>query len=305
MGAAWRTFGLVLLECRPVVLAMFALRFVAGLAIAWRAVQFVGHPVPHPVLDVPHGVLGLLAWVCATAFVYLLNGISDVPGDRVNGSSRPLASGLLRVPVAVGWCLGFAVAAVAASVAVSPVLLLCVLGMLALGWLYSAGRRPWKERVWSASLVIAGGGVLTYGGALATAGIPILPAALPLLQVPLLLSLWMAVAGNAKDLGDLAGDAAAGRRTLPVLYGEAHASWIVAVGCLLVALAGFALAAFVSATTGAAASGSLTIWVSAVLLVASILMVVLAALSGRGGAARMYGVFMVSQVVANVVVVCS
>jgi len=48
------------------------------------------------------------------------------------------------------------------------------------------------------------------------------------------MSLWMALAGTTKDLSDVAGDRAAGRRTLPVLLGDRWARRLMA-GLVLVA----------------------------------------------------------------------
>src|SRR6478609_9228145 len=78
--------GLAFLEGRPVVMGVFALRFVVGTQLAdgadWSS---------------PRLWLATASWLLAVWAVYLINGISDIGGDRLNGSSRPLASGRLAV----------------------------------------------------------------------------------------------------------------------------------------------------------------------------------------------------------------
>ena len=50
-------------------------------------------------------------------FVYILNGIMDIKEDQVNGSSRPVASGKLKVAQAAGAADGLAVLSVVGSLA--------------------------------------------------------------------------------------------------------------------------------------------------------------------------------------------
>ncbi|GAB3808721.1 UbiA family prenyltransferase [Humibacter antri] len=282
-GLGWRVVPLVFAECRPIVLAMFALRFLAGASL--------GRPGGWGRLSAEDWgllVVGVVAWVAATGFVYLLNGVSDIPGDRLNGSIRPLASGRLPVRVAVGWCIAFAVVAVVLSAVLGFGLLICTVAMIAFGWLYSAGRHAAKQRVWSASLVIFGGGIATYlGGAFTTGNVPTPET----IAIAVLMAAWMAVAGNTKDLGDVAGDRVAGRRTLPVSLGIRPAAWATAVGCCAVGVAGL----FVPSLTGRV--------VAVCLLAAALVMLGLAAYGRSLGTKRMYAVFMVSQVVSNLVIV--
>jgi len=260
---------------------MFALRFLAGAMLAAPGVQGVNSAA------VLKGMVGGLGWLAATAFVYLGNGISDVGGDRVNGSHRPLAGGHLPVRTAVQVCKGLAITSVALAAIVSPTFVVCVLAMLALGWAYSFGPAPAKGKAWAASTVIAAGGWLTYlageaaiGGALSR----------NVVLTATMLGLWMGVAGNTKDLADAAGDATAGRRTLPVVFGSRAAAWLSATACLLVALISFPVLRSVAPI------------VSFVLMSAAIVMLVIV-LSGHGTRSnRLYIVFMTSQMLANLLV---
>jgi len=280
----WHMVPLVFAECRPVVLVMFALRFVAGASLGapggWIALDVRAW------LDV---VVGVLSWTAVTAAVYLYNGIADMPGDRLNGSRRPLASGRLPLRIAVIWCAGFAVVGILLGATLGVWFTASVIASLLIGWWYSAGRFAATKHVWSAALVIGLGGILTYTAGLHAAGGILSPQTL---AIAVLLSLWMSVAGNTKDLGDIVGDREAGRRTLPVMVGMRPASWLVSAACVLVGLAGFAIPSL----AGRLVAGCFVLAGAAML-----------AMTARGrdlGSKRMmYAVFMVSQLAANLVIV--
>nr|WP_166395337.1 UbiA family prenyltransferase [Rubrobacter marinus] len=85
---------------------IFLLRFLAGASFA------------NPIFSGGAGVElwgGAALCVCATLSVYIINGVMDIEEDRVNGSSRPVASGKLTVGQATGVAVGLAVLSVACS----------------------------------------------------------------------------------------------------------------------------------------------------------------------------------------------
>ncbi|WIM94529.1 UbiA family prenyltransferase [Actinoplanes oblitus] len=209
---AWR-------ETRPCVQVIFALRFLAGALLAggtvsgWRLLTA--------------GV----GWSCVVAAIYLHNGTTDVVEDRRNGSARPLATGELPLPAARAIVRGLAVAGLTIAALADPREALLALAMLALGFAYSSGRAPLKGSMPGFALVVLGGGMLTYtAGGLTTSGGPTLESAV----FALFLSAWMAVAGSSKDLSDTDGDRSAGRRTLPVMFGQESAARMIAAGTLTV-----------------------------------------------------------------------
>jgi 4-hydroxybenzoate polyprenyltransferase len=218
-------------ETRPVVQAIFAVRYWTGVAVVVAA---DGRFRPFAVL------VGALAWLLLTMSIYLVNGVSDLAADRANGSARPLARGLVGVQGAVRTARalaggGLVLAALTGTVA----LVACAVAMVVLGWAYSVGPRPLKCSVAGTALASAGGGLLTYlAGAAAAGGAP----GGPYGAMFVLLAAWMAVAGAAKDLGDRAGDQAAGRRTLPVVVGHRRATRVIAAGCLLLGAVTLAVA---------------------------------------------------------------
>jgi 4-hydroxybenzoate polyprenyltransferase len=212
-------------EARPVVQLVFLLRFLTGMSFSTAATR--GRLEP--------GSLAAAAgWLGVVLAVYLLNGVSDVPGDRVNGSSRPLASGRLGVWTAKIATVVAGVSGMAACWSVAPRCGALAAAMLALGAVYSVGPWPAKNSPAGAALVCAGGGLLTFvAGATAAGG----GLRNPEWVVAGLLSLWMGVAGGTKDFDDAQGDALAGRRTLPVRLGDHRARVVVAGGVLLLAAA--------------------------------------------------------------------
>jgi 4-hydroxybenzoate polyprenyltransferase len=217
-------------ETRPVVQAIFAVRYWVGVAVVVASTGQFRCAV----------VLGALAWLLLTMSIYLVNGVSDLTADRANGSSRPLARGLVgaREAVRTAWALaggGVLLAALTGTAA----LVVCAVAMVVLGWAYSVGPCPLKCSVAGTAVASAGGGLLTYlAGAAAAGGLP----GVPYVAMFVLLSAWMAVAGASKDLGDRAGDQAAGRRTLPVVAGHRTATRAIAAGCLLLGAAAVAVA---------------------------------------------------------------
>ncbi|MCZ2804727.1 UbiA family prenyltransferase [Modestobacter sp. VKM Ac-2983] len=278
---------LLWVEARPVVQVVFALRYTVG-----AVVGVAGAGVLRPAVAV-----GALAWVLLMTSIYLVNGVSDLLGDRANGSTRPLASGRLAVRVAVRTAGALAGAGLLlAACSGVPTLLSCALMTTLLGWAYSVGPRPLKHTVAGTTVAAIGGGLLSYGAGVAAAGGGLTA---PYAAVFLLLSAWMAVAGTSKDLGDREGDRLAGRRTLPVVAGHRTAVRVIAGGSLLLGLTALALAGVWPQLLAPAAA----------LCLGGEVVAVLALLTPEGGPRqhrrRPYRAFMVTQYLANPLVVVS
>lgn len=219
-------------ECRPVVQLMFALRFVTMLVIAATPGPGAGGSA----IAVGWLVLAAAGWALATVAVYLLNGICDAPGDRVNGLDRPIATGAL--PEAAAWPVVMLCAA--GSLLIAAVLphptVLPTLGFLVLGTLYSWPFHPLKSSAVGIVCVGVLAGLLTYGAAWQTVGdgghrgFAVV--------FGFVLSGWIGIAGSTKDLQHVEGDRLAGRRTLPVVLGERRAARLLGAGAMLLSLAG-------------------------------------------------------------------
>lgn len=217
---------LAFVEARPVVQMVFLLRFSVGTSLG-------GIDTP----KMAQHLLGGAAWFAAVWFVYLLNGISDVVGDRRNGSRRPLASGALDVPFALNLCLLLAVASVLTATLLSSSFVLLVTCMLLLGVVYSVGRGAAKKSAFFALTVAALGAILTYAaGSDAAGGIGSQTWAFASVT-----GAWIATAGHTKDLGDEPGDLESGRRTLPIMLGDSRARGVIAIASIAVGAAALAV----------------------------------------------------------------
>nr|MDT0657619.1 UbiA family prenyltransferase [Micromonospora sp. DSM 115978] len=281
----WRQVALSWREARPVVQVMFQVRFLTGAALG----------APQATAVRPSDlVLGAAAWLCAVWHVYLVNGLCDQVEDRGNGSDRPLATG--RLPVRPAWQIAvcLAAAAVLLGVAVSPRLTFLVVLLLGLGCCYSAGRRPQKGNVLGFFVVVGGGGVVTYLAGCEAAGGMVDP---NLMLLMVAMSLWMALAGTTKDLSDVSGDRAAGRRTLPVVLGDRDARRLMAA--LAVSVGGFLVAGAMLAAP-ALLPAALVLLAGAVAVAACTLL--LTGVTGRRRQRRPYRLFMVSQYAVHLTV---
>ncbi|QYC42729.1 prenyltransferase [Nonomuraea coxensis DSM 45129] len=234
MTAILRVAVLCVAEARPLVLAVSLLRFLTGAALA---VPVAAAPDPRTVLR------GAAAWVLSILAVYLFNGVTDVVEDRVNGSGRPIARGDLQQGHALAAAVVAGCLALLATVGLPAAMLWVVAGNLALGYLYSGPPLPLKGSAGGTMAVLCLSGMLAYGGGfiVATAGADAaVPPALVVFAAGAIC--WMVFVGvPAKDLSDIQGDAAAGRRTLGVRVGERRSRRVMVVAALALLVA-FALA---------------------------------------------------------------
>ena len=208
------------IEARLPILLIFTVRMVAANGIAIRFSE--------------DRLKATIAWVMLTVAVYVFNGISDVAGDRVNGSTRPLATGNLSVTTASVSCVLLAAGAFVLAWSCGVVEGLLAAAALALGWAYSAGP-DLKRSPSGVTFTIFAGAVLTY-----LAGRQVNVMSIGTDAVLVAFALWVGLCSSAKDFSDIDGDRAMGRRTLPVRLGPVRAARLIAassfVGFAAVAL---------------------------------------------------------------------
>ncbi|WP_336087712.1 UbiA prenyltransferase family protein [Nocardia sp. SSK8] len=257
----------VLREARPVVLGMFLLRLVVGVA------QGTGITTA--------SALVLTGWMALVTAVYLMNGLSDLTGDIANGSRRPLAAGELSVETARTAVGVLTVAGLLCCAAAGVTQFLLAVVFSALGAGYSYGPK-FKERTSSASFAAGAGIALTY---LAMWSVD--PHSLTIVLVDIAVAGWVSLCCAVKDFSDVHGDRLAGRRTWPVRFGERRAAQLISALSISFAAALCALGVFVAAVLP----------VAAVLLVGA-LVVAVRALTGTDPRAP-YRAFMVTQLAAN------
>jgi 4-hydroxybenzoate polyprenyltransferase len=272
-------------EARPCVLCIFLLRFAAGALLTDRATD----PI-----DLVRLCASALVWVTAIFFAYLLNGVMDVREDRINGSGRPIARGALPRTFAAQICA----AAVALSLAGGCLLgfrtALVVALVLVVGWLYSGPPAYLKRH--TAGTAAGGGalGLLTYLAGLAASPRPAPTAGFVVFGVTM--SMWMAIVGApAKDLSDIPGDAAAGRRTLAVMWGEERVRWLVMCTALLTA-GGFSAMAWTAVPALRGPGAALTAGALGVVITSGTRLT----RGSRTSRRRPYRAFMVGQYAAHI-----
>jgi 4-hydroxybenzoate polyprenyltransferase len=237
-----------------------------------------------------HTLAGMGSWICVCVAIYVLNGISDISGDRHNHSTRPIASGRLGIEATwhtIGWLMVIgATLAMLVSVGMVTVFLL----MFGVGWAYSFGTRPLKCGLPGLTVSGTALGVLTYlAGWLSTrGGTP----GVDFIVLGIGMSLWMGVVGSAtKDLKDVPGDRSAGRRTLPILLGTRPAKLVAGAASITYGVL------FLLVVRSVAPGMTLPAWC---VLVGGIGVAVAAWCSTRtAGGREAYHAYMVTQYAAN------
>lgn len=275
------------LEARPPVQLMFALRFLSGGVFAADA-----HWWSHRDRLLPYA-LALSAWVCATLFTYLINGAMDVTEDRVNGLTRPIGRGDLDAATAYAMAWVFAALALTLGFVSGTAVVAPLVVFLALGYAYSVPPLRLNRTSYGSMAVVVLGGLLTYYAGWLAVGLPL---RLPAVLFGLAMSVWMGLPGAVvKDLSDIRGDRAGGRRTLatrcrevPLRRGVAFAT--TALGVV------FALVATVTARQILASAS--VVLVGACCVASSTLTT--HSTDGRRRSRRPYRAFMVTQYLAHV-----
>lgn len=272
------TVRLAWIEARPAVQVIFQLRLLTGALLGAGALG----DVPWPVM-----VTGAGAWLLLTWSAYLLNGAADVVEDQSNGSSRPIARGDLTPVTAGRLAILLGAVGLSLSAVVSERFFLLALLLLVLSWAYSTGPAPLKNTVGGVQVAVVGAGLVTYLAGINAAGVPLTGA---VLVFAIAMSAWMGIGGLAKDLSDVAGDEAAGRLTLPLLWGERRAKLAIATAATAVGVA------FLSAALTFAPD----LLLAAVLVLAGSLSLAVVALGpwsegNRVAQRRPYRIFMMTQ----------
>ncbi|MFI6499720.1 UbiA family prenyltransferase [Nonomuraea typhae] len=229
-----------MVEARPAVLTVSALRFLVGVVLSM--------PVTGPA-DPLKVAQGTAAWVLSIFAIYLFNGVNDVAEDRVNGSTRPIAWGALD-PRSASYVAAAAAALALGATLDLPAPMTGIIGAnLVLGYLYSGPPAPLKESSCATVAVLVVSGLLSYlGGFTIASGGQAVAAPTGLLVFAALSVGWMTLVGvPAKDLSDCAGDAAAGRRTIVVTRGARAATWFMSVSASLLVVGVFAAVALLGA----------------------------------------------------------
>ena len=155
--------------------------------------------------------------------MYTLNDLVDADLDKLNGKKRPIPSGLVSRSQAWGfivWTNGLAI--LLSIITLNIISMILVVPMLIIGILYSTPKIALSDRFVIKTLSIAIFYILcailgftsTYGLNVAIAN----PGGLT--YVAIMLGTMIFISSVFNDLGDVSGDRAAGRHTIPITIGQ-------------------------------------------------------------------------------------
>jgi geranylgeranylglycerol-phosphate geranylgeranyltransferase len=216
---------LILFQSRKKFAFLYCLATVTGLFCLPGAFGALSSPGPD-FLAIILTILPLpAASLLITAGTYIMNDLVDADLDRANGKKRPIPSGLVskrQAKVFVALTFGGAVLLTVANF--NPIGLLIITLMLAIGIAYSSPKVALMKRFVVKTLSIAGFYILcallgmtsayNFDSAIAS---PIL-----VISVLLTLAIMVFISSTLNDMGDVEGDKAAGRRTIPIVIGKAN-----------------------------------------------------------------------------------
>lgn len=186
-----------------------------------------------------------------TVGMFVLNDLVDADLDRTNGKNRPIPSGLVSKKQTWTFILlTNGTALLLAIITFNPVSILIVTTMLVIGIMYSAPKIALMKRFVVKTVTIA-----VYYSLCALLGITSIYGMDLVMDNPVvlvhglsMLAIMIFISSTLNDLGDVDGDRAAGRRTVPIVIGKDNTiklSMILALCMLPVTwtLYGLALAA--------------------------------------------------------------
>lgn len=261
---------LVLFQSRKKFALLYCLATMTGLFCLPGVFGALSSPNPNLLVILQVTLPLPLASLLVTAGTYIMNDLVDADLDRANGKKRPIPSGLVSKRQAWLFVAGaFATATLLTVLTLSPVSIVILTLMLAIGISYSLPPVALMKRfvVKTASIAIFYllcallGMTSTYNFELAVDN-PIL-----VTGVLLTLALMVFISSTLNDMGDVDGDKAAGRRTIPIVLGKENTvklTMALAVGVLAMTWA-FYIAALVAGHSSPLAAVSTTVIASIVL----------------------------------------
>jgi geranylgeranylglycerol-phosphate geranylgeranyltransferase len=212
---------LILFQSRKKFGLLYSLATVAGLFCVPSALGAMGMETSIPALLQQTVPLPLISLLVAVG-MYILNDLVDADLDRANGKKRPIPSGIVSKRQAWGFIMLTNSAAVAlALVTFNPVSMILLAPMLAIGIMYSAPKVALMNRFVIKNLSIAIfymmcallGMTSIYGAELAFSN-PSVP-----VHSMAVFGVMIFVGSIVNDLGDVKGDKAEGRHTIPIVMG--------------------------------------------------------------------------------------
>ena len=214
---------LALFQSRKKFAFLYGLATVTGLFCLPGVFGALSSPNPD-LLNILRMTLPLpLATLLVTVGTYILNDLVDADLDRANGKKRPIPSGLVSKRQAwIFVLLTFGTAAILTMITFRPISIIVVSLMLVIGISYSAPKIALMKR-----FIVKTSSIATFYILCSLLGMtsaynldsainnPIVVA-----SVFLTLALMVFISSTLNDMGDIDGDKAIGRRTIPIVIGK-------------------------------------------------------------------------------------
>ena len=231
---------LVLFQSRKKFAFLYCLATVTGLFCLPGVFEALASPTSNFLVLIQMTLPLPLASLLVTAGTYIMNDLVDADLDRANGKKRPIPSGLVSKRQAWTFvALAFGAAVLLTVVTFSPISMVIVTLMLGIGVTYSLPPVALMKRFMIKTVSIAVFYILcallgmtsVYNLDLAMDS-PVLVA-----SVLLTLALMVFISSTLNDMGDVDGDKAAGRRTVPIVLGKENTiklTMVLAAGVLAI-----------------------------------------------------------------------
>lgn len=214
---------LVLFQSRKKFALLYCLATVTGLFCIPGVLGALSSPNPDYMTILWMTLPLPLASLLVTVGTYIMNDLVDVDLDRANGKRRPIPSGLVSKSQAWTFVLlAFGMAVLLTAITLSQISLIIITLMLVIGIMYSMPKIALMKRFMIKTVSIASfymlcallGMTSAYNLDIAI-GHPVL-----VTGVLLTLALMVFISSTLNDMGDIDGDKAAGRRTIPIVIGK-------------------------------------------------------------------------------------
>jgi geranylgeranylglycerol-phosphate geranylgeranyltransferase len=242
---------LILFQSRKKFAFLYCLATVTGLFCIPGVLDALSSANPNFVVIVQTTLPLPVASLLVTAGTYIMNDLIDADLDRANGKKRPISSG--QVSRRQAWTfvlLTFGMALLLTAITFSPISLIIVTLMLIIGMTYSSPRIALMKRFVIKTMSIAIFYILCALLGMTSAYNLDLALDSPMLVASVLstLALMVFISSTLNDMGDIDGDKAAGRRTIPIVIGKDNTiklTMVLAAGVLAITWA-FYVAALVT-----------------------------------------------------------
>jgi len=207
--------------CRPFTLLAPFIGFVSFALVGWSG------QADQTLLDVVPAILfGALSATLLNGASNIINQYFDLEIDRINKPARPLPSGRISIPAALGFCGVLYVLSFGASYLVNWQFFIIVLFTALVTYAYSGPPFRTKRHWLPANITIA----IPRGCLLVVAGWTAVRD-MGELEIWLLggvFGLYILGAATTKDYADIKGDREGGCITLPIQFGIERSAWMIA-----------------------------------------------------------------------------